>query len=113
MKTLLKFASIFILAAAAMPASAEITTWIQPSNATSAFTNVLSANQVLEVLSVTSDSSTTIEVTANGQAVTFGNNVLPPVPFIVAGPATIIARKTASGGSGGLLTFRVTEKEKA
>jgi hypothetical protein len=92
-------------------AQGQLMTWIQSSGASTSLTNVLSTNQVMEILSTSTDSSSQIDVTVANQTVSFGGtgNLAQPTPFVVAGPATVIFRRTASGGSGGLITYRVSQ----
>jgi hypothetical protein len=90
----------------------QLKTWVQPAGSSANLTNTISANQVIEILSVALDTATSIDVTVGGNTVTFGNgNLTTPVPFVVAGPATLTIRKTSSGGLGGLVTFRLSEKQ--
>jgi hypothetical protein len=98
----------FILA---MSAHAQ-TTWIGASGVASSITNTLTAAQVLDIITMAVDDTVQIQVIANNQTVSFGSTGNPntPAPFVVAGPATVIFRKTSTAGSGTMITYRISDK---
>jgi hypothetical protein len=118
MKILLKtIAVLFLLtvSAVAQPATAKFATWVQPASDTINLTNALSTSQVMEIVSTMIDETISISVTANERTISFGrrpNDLAIPVPFVVAGPATVVFQRTSSGGLGGMITYRIYDKEK-
>ena len=112
MKLLLK---LFVFLSVALPAMAQ-TTWICPASSALALTNVLSTNQVMEIWSASYDSNTALDVIIGDQTVSLGagsGGATVPSPLIMAGPATIIFRKTSTGGAGCMFTYKITDKDKA
>lgn len=114
---ILKSTVIFLCVLTVFPLLAQIggtqiSSWIQPEGGTSSMTSTLSSNQVMEILSISVDASTAIEITIGEQTTTFGSggNLVFPYPFIIAGPATVSFKKTSTGGSGGMITYRISPK---
>lgn len=107
--------ALFLLAltASAQTATPQFSTWVQATGTVNQ-TNVLGANQVMEILSVAADETVGIEVSANGQTVSFGRRArdlgFPPSPLIIAGPATVTFFRISSGGVGGIISYRISEK---
>lgn len=99
------------LSAQTQMATTRFDTWIQ-TKTQPGLTNVLSANQVMEILTISMDSASIIEVIANGETIAFGQRQdrIYPTPFVIAGPATVILRRDSTGGSGSMMTYRITEK---
>ncbi len=95
----------------ALEAQGQLFSWVQPAGRTMEHKLVLSTNQFMEVLSVSLDSSASIDVTVGEDTVTLGTGGNPniPVPMIIAGPATVVLRKSSTAGPGTLVTFRLGE----
>ena len=111
MKTLLL--SILLVLSGASSSFAQLSTWIAGEGSSASLTNTISATQTVEFISASFDTGTVMEIIMGDQMMKFGSgsgaNV--PTPFVVAGPATFIFRKT-SGGSGSLFTYRIGDKDK-
>jgi hypothetical protein len=112
MKTLLKLTFIVALALFASAVQAQFNTVILPSAGIFAQTNVLGTNQVMEIMTTSFGASGVIDVTANQATVSFGQgSLLVPAPFVIAGPAMVVFRKTSTGGEGGLITYRIMTEQ--
>ncbi len=115
----MKLTFALFIAALAMTSSAfaqTVSTWIIPANVTTNYSQLLAPNQVMEVLSLSLDeTTTTITVTANDRTIVFGTGgtVDMPQPLVVAGPATVSFGRTTSSDDGSLLTFRVSQLQPA
>jgi hypothetical protein len=104
---------VLFLCLFAIPARSEIKTWITKGGGGNV-TNTVSANQVLEVLTIALDTGTVLDVSTDGQTVTLGGgNLMVPAPFIVAGPATLVIRRSGASTQGNLITVRISSKEPA
>ena len=106
---------ILVFLGTTLPLQAQtVTTWIQPRNLTTNQTLLLGQNQVMEVMSLLLDNSTSIDITVEGQTLTLGRNgvntYIPPT-LVIAGPATVVMRRSVSGDEGSMMTFRVMQIE--
>lgn len=113
--TLSAFLTSMLLASVSSLSAQTATTWIQPRNVTTNQTLLLGQNQVMEVLSLSLDRSTAIDITIEGQTLTFGTGGVTdrlPQPLVVAGPATVVMRRPTSGDEGSIMTFRVVPMQK-
>jgi len=95
-------------------AAQTVTTWIQPRNLTTNQTLLLGQSQVMEVITLLLDSSTSLDITIENQTLTFGRNGINAIPqnLVIAGPATIVMRRSTAGDEGSLMTFRISETKK-
>jgi hypothetical protein len=117
MKKLMKSAcGVFLLCGVALSSPAQqVVTWINPPGQVTAQTNVLAANQILEVVSVGLDTHSAIEVTVGGNSVVFGSggNSTLPQPFIVAGPAQVVFRQVSATTTGAMFTYSISSLQPA
>ena len=110
----LKFALFASALLMTLSASAQtLGTWILAPNVTTNYSLIIAPNQVAEVLSLTMDETTSLNVTANNQTIVFGSGTdateITPLPLVVAGPATLNFGRTTSSSEGSLLTYRVSQ----
>lgn len=94
----------------------RLMTWVHTSGNSINLTNTLATNQVMEILSTAMDTSSQIDVVVKEETLSFGQGgglLAPPIPFVVAGPATVVFRRTSSGGVGGLITYRISAQNMA
>ncbi len=107
----MKCAKLFLLIffTGVLSMHAQVTTWLQPTTVSTNMAITIEANQVLEILSLALDPSSSLDVVRGDQKVTLGSGGNPnlPYPLVLAGPATITLRKTSTGGQGSLMTFRI------
>ncbi len=111
MKLIFKLMALLTLTFSATAQS----TWICPASSALALTNVLGTNQIMEIWSASYDSNTAMDVEMGDQKVSFGagsSGATIPTPFIMAGPATVIFRKTSTGGAGCMFTYKILDKDK-
>ena len=100
---------VFFFVAPFIGAAQELKTWVGSMTTASALTNSVPANQMLEIISGFLDSDSSIEVTVDGQMFVMGSGGAGfTLPFVVAGPATVVFRKTNGGGKGLIVTYRTS-----
>lgn len=94
-----------------LSAQAQVVTWINPENAATNRSVVINSGQVMEVLSIVLDSSSSVQIISGTDELTLGTPGNPnvPYPLVIAGPTTVVFKKTSTGGQGSMLTFRVVD----
>ena len=102
------FAFLFV---SLLSAKAQVVTWINPESNATNHSVVINSGQVLEVLSVALDNSSSIQLINGSEELTLGSPGNPsiPYPLVIAGPMTMVFKKTSTGGQGSMMTFRVVE----
>jgi hypothetical protein len=87
----------------------QIKTWICPQSSANSLTNTIGPNQVMELLSGSFEPDSRVDIVQGDQSMFLGNgggNL--NTPFVIAGPAVITFRKTATGGQGTIISYRIT-----
>ncbi len=110
MKSLWKVVLPVLLVSVSLTAKAQqVKTWICTASSAGGVTNNLAANQVLEILSAAYEPDTEITVTRQNDELRLVNGAANlSVPFLIAGPAVVVFRKTATGGTGTMISYRIT-----
>ena len=91
----------------------QIKTWMCPASDAGSNTNAVPAGYVLEALSASFEPDSQVEITIGKDTLRMGNGGANlGLPLVVAGPATVIFRKTATGGQGTIVTYRISPQSK-
>lgn len=91
----------------------QIKTWMCPASSANAYTNTLAANQVMEILSGSFEPDSQVDIIMGQQTLRMGNGGANlSVPFVIAGPAVVVFKKTATGGQGTIISYRISQQQK-
>ena len=109
MRKLILFLPIFLLGL--LSANAQVVTWINPESNSTNHSVVINQGQVMEVLSIALDNSSSVQLISGTEEMTLGSPGNPniPYPLVIAGPSTVIFKKTSTGGQGSMMTFRIVD----
>ena len=106
--------AFLILACATPPMQAQqIKTWMCPASNASSYTNTVPAGYVLEALSASFEPDSQVDIAIGRDTLRMGNGGASlGLPLVIAGPAVVTFRKTATGGQGTIITYRITPQPK-
>ncbi len=102
---------IFVFTLALSASAQQVKTWICPQSSAQSYTNTLAANQIMELLSGSFEPDSQIEIRRGTELFLMGNggaNI--NTPFVIAGPAIVTFRKTATGGQGTIISYRISQQ---